>query len=576
MTLSSPNYCCPACLVALVRVADGYECPTGGHRFPIIEGIPVLLLPDHDESKLRQASWFDEEPDDEFEISRPHGTPALYRWYYDKKLDWALSQLTPWVAGRLVLTVCGGSGMDAEYLARRGARVISSDISLEAAKRARERARRYHLDITPIVADVERLPFQDRSIEFVLVHDGLHHLSRPLAGLTEMARVARQAVSLTEPAKATATGFAVRFGIALEVEDAGNRVERLNKADVVDTLRELGLEVVSSRRYAMYYKHEPGRVISALSREPFLSATKGSVLSFNALLGGMGNRLAVQAVQHEGASIKERVRAFWDETPCGTRHVQSLPGTPEYFATLDSDRERLEPFIEQFARFDEHEGDRVLEVGIGPGTDLVRFARAGAALTGVDLTESGVRLARRRLELEGFDGTVLQADAEDLPLPSDSFDFVYSWGVIHHTPDPAAAAREIARVTRPGGRVCVMLYHRHSLVALQSWIVNALLRGAPFQSFASVIGNHHESIGTRAYTIAEARDLFSGLEDVHVTPVVTRYDIRLTRGRFAPDLVLRRVPKGLGWFLVVEGQKAQRTRSAGAPSPAEPHVGAVA
>ncbi len=254
--------------------------------------------------------------------------------------------------------------------------------------------------------------------------------------------------------------------------------------------------------------------------------------------------------------LKERVRRFWDETPCGTRGLDAPEGSAEFFARLDRDRERTQPFIARFAGFDRRRGQRVLEVGVGPATDFVRFARGGAVLTGVDLTEHAVRLARRRLELEGLAAEVLRADTESLPFADGTFDFVYSWGVVHHTEDPQRAVREILRVTRPGGRVCVMVYHRHSLVAVQSWIVNALLRGRPWRSFAHVIWHHHESIGTRAYSIGEARDLFAGLDELAVTPVVTAYDVRLSRARFAPRWVQKLVPGRLGWFLVVEGSRS--------------------
>lgn len=255
------------------------------------------------------------------------------------------------------------------------------------------------------------------------------------------------------------------------------------------------------------------------------------------------------------AGIKERVRDFWEETPCGTRDLDVPEGSPEYFARLDLDRDRTQPFVSRFARFEKQRGKRVLEVGVGPATDFVRFARAGARLTGVDLTAHAVELARRRLEFEGLQAELQVADGEGLPFGDDEFDFVYSWGVVHHTERPEDAIREIARVTKPGGEVCVMVYHRRSLVALQSWIVNGLLRGRPWLTFGEVIWNHHESIGTRAYTIAEARLLVSGLEDVRVTPVVTAFDVRVTRTQFAPRWVQRLVPSRLGWFLVVEGRK---------------------
>lgn len=127
--------------------------------------------------------------------------------------------------------------MDAEFLARSGATVISSDISLGAAKRSAERAKRYGLRILPLVADVEHLPFLDRSVDLVYVHDGLHHLEKPLAGIAEMSRVASRAVSVTEPAQAAATRLAVRFGLALEREDAGNRVARVTLPCTIPTRR---------------------------------------------------------------------------------------------------------------------------------------------------------------------------------------------------------------------------------------------------------------------------------------------------------------------------------------------------
>jgi ubiquinone/menaquinone biosynthesis C-methylase UbiE len=254
-------------------------------------------------------------------------------------------------------------------------------------------------------------------------------------------------------------------------------------------------------------------------------------------------------------SLKDSVRAFWEAEPCGTEGVELDEGTPEFFAQLERDRVQLEPFIDRFARFSEQRGRRLLEVGVGPGTDFVRFVRAGAKATGIDLTAHGVELTRRRLALEGLEADVRQGDAEHLPFGDGAFDFVYSWGVIHHTEDPPRAAREIVRVTAPGGRVCVMVYHRRSLVAVQSWLVNGLARGKPLRPVRELIAEYHESAGTQAYTRSEARDLFVGLEDVSVTPVVTPYDLRIGRRRYLPASVGSVVPRNLGWFLVIEGRK---------------------
>ena len=253
--------------------------------------------------------------------------------------------------------------------------------------------------------------------------------------------------------------------------------------------------------------------------------------------------------------FKVAVQGFWDKTPCGTREIRLPEGSREFFDRIEAERDEREPFIADFAKFHARRGQAVLEIGVGAATDFIRFARAGACLSGIDLTAHAVELAKKRLALEGLSADIRRSDAENLPFPDGGFDFVYSWGVIHHTENTPRAAQEIVRVTKPGGTVCVMIYHRHSLVALQCWILNALLKGRPFRSLREVIAAHIESAGTKAYTIPEARELFSSLRNVRVTPVVTPYDVRLTRSYFLPHWFRKLLPGRLGWFLVVEGTK---------------------
>jgi SAM-dependent methyltransferase len=178
--------------------------------------------------------------------------------------------------------------------------VILSDISLGVALQARERARRFGLDITPIVADAEALPFRNASIDVVYVHDGLHHLERPEQGLAEMARVSRCALSISEPAAAAVTAVAVRLRIAENEEEAGNRVRRLTLDEITGVLAERGFRAILPHRYAMYYRHWPGRPMRVLSTPLLLPVARNGLKIVNRLAGRIGNKLTVQAVRSSG------------------------------------------------------------------------------------------------------------------------------------------------------------------------------------------------------------------------------------------------------------------------------------
>jgi ubiquinone/menaquinone biosynthesis C-methylase UbiE len=166
--------------------------------------------------------------------------------------------------------------------------------------RIEERSRRHGVGIEAFVAQVQRLPFADRSFDLVYVHDGLHHLEDPAAGLAEMARVARVAVSVTEPARAAITRAAVGLRLAMDREPAGNRVARLTCEEVAAALTDAGFVVVRSKRYLMKYAHEPGRIMSLLSQRAVLPAARAGFAAVNAIGGRAGNKLTVQAVRVTG------------------------------------------------------------------------------------------------------------------------------------------------------------------------------------------------------------------------------------------------------------------------------------
>src|SRR5882724_8331253 len=162
------------------------------------------------------------------------------------------------------------------------------------------------------------------------------------------------------------------------------------------------------------------------------------------------------------SDLKERVRAFWQAHPCGTKFSDAEMGTPEFFELIDAHRYTKEWHIPEAADFAGARGLSVLEIGCGLGTDGAQFANTGAHYTGVDITEAAIELARKRFEIAGLPGEFRVADAENLDFADESFDRIYSHGVLHHTPDTARAVAEIHRLLKPGGRAMVMLYHRGS------------------------------------------------------------------------------------------------------------------
>lgn len=294
---------CPECRSGLGWRAEEARCTGCGATYEIVEGIPVLRPADKDgpnAQKNFQASFFDE-ADPEFEVTRPHGTPWLYRRLLAEKFQRSLDALPLPTEALTAVTICGGSGMDAEFLAGVGASVISTDISLGAARRVRQRAERYGVDLFPVVADAEALPLRDRSVDLLYVHDGLHHLDSPQAGIREMLRTSRLAISINEPAQARATMLAARVGLSEHYEEAGNFIARLDPEMLAAEIAAAGFEIVKTERYAMVYRHEPGRAAAVLSQPGLRNVTIAALQAFNAVAGGLGNKLTLQAVRAEAS-----------------------------------------------------------------------------------------------------------------------------------------------------------------------------------------------------------------------------------------------------------------------------------
>lgn len=265
---------------------------------------------------------------------------------------------------------------------------------------------------------------------------------------------------------------------------------------------------------------------------------------------------------------KDSVRDFWDAASCGEVYAEG-DTIEEQFRAQERARYALEPYIASFAGFRDGGGKDILEVGVGMGADHIRWARqAPRSLAGVDLTPRAVEWTRQRLALEGLSSDLHKGDAEHLPFLENSFNIVYSWGVLHHTPDTAAAFAEVLRVLRPGGVARIMIYHSRSVVGAILWTRYALLAKHPRRTLKDVYAHHLESPGTQASTVDEAKTLAAGFSTVSAWPQLSFGDLMQGQvgqqhGGRALDVAKKEWPRALiqralpwaGLMLLIEAHK---------------------
>lgn len=162
----------------------------------------------------------------------------------------------------------------------------------------------------------------------------------------------------------------------------------------------------------------------------------------------------------------ETVKNFWDARPCNIRHSMEAIGTKRYFDEVEKRKYLVEPHIKEFADFPRWKGKKVLEIGCGIGTDTINFARAGAQITAIDLSSESLILAKKRAEIYSLQDKIqfYQGNAEKLDsiIPIDTFDLVYSFGVIHHTPYPQKIIQKIQKYMHSSSELRLMVYAKKS------------------------------------------------------------------------------------------------------------------
>jgi SAM-dependent methyltransferase len=270
-----------------------------------------------------------------------------------------------------------------------------------------------------------------------------------------------------------------------------------------------------------------------------------------------------------GAVPIDEVREYWDRRPCNLRHSAKPVGSREYFDEVETRRYFVEPHIPAFADFNRWAGKRVLEVGCGIGTETIAFARAGAMVTAVDLSEESVQLVAKRAAAYGLQDRVtpLVANAERLAesVPPTPYDLVYSFGVIHHTPHPGAVLDQIrSHYVSDRSTIKLMLYHRYS------WKVLSILARdghAAFWKLNELVARHSEAQTgcpvTYTYSRSDARRMLHqhGFEvDTLRVAMIFPYrvrdyvDYRYVKEwyfRYMPRPLFQRLERTLGWHLCI-------------------------
>jgi len=262
----------------------------------------------------------------------------------------------------------------------------------------------------------------------------------------------------------------------------------------------------------------------------------------------------------------EKVKDYWDQRPCNIRHSTKAVGTLDYFNEVEARKYFVEPHIPQFAQFERWKGKRVLEIGCGIGTDTINFARHGASVTAVDLSEKSLSIARERAKVYGMEDRIQfhQGSAEELNsiVPVEPYDLIYSFGVIHHTPHPERVFEHIRRYAHGETTVKIMVYHRRSWKVL---LILVQYGHGQFWRLPELVAKHSEAQTgcpiTYTYTRRSGRKL---LEDHgfrvtetcvdHIFPyriadyVQYRY-VREWYFRAMPRPLFRWLERRLGWHL---------------------------
>ena len=200
-----------------------------------------------------------------------------------------------------------------------------------------------------------------------------------------------------------------------------------------------------------------------------------------------------------------RIAAYWDERIHDLAITTYPVGSAGFFQQLADYRYDKLNYLPRLVDFSSYAGKSLLEVGCGAGIDLVRFARAGAIVTGIDLSETAINLAHRNIEQNGLSANLLVMNGECMQFPDNTFDVVYAHGVLQYTADTGKMIAEIHRVLKPGGQAIMMVYNRNSWLNLMRRVTKVPLE-------------HEDAPVLKKFSMGELRQLLKPFKDYRIIP----------------------------------------------------------
>ncbi|PIK14668.1 class I SAM-dependent methyltransferase [Halobacteriovorax sp. JY17] len=253
----------------------------------------------------------------------------------------------------------------------------------------------------------------------------------------------------------------------------------------------------------------------------------------------------------------------WNTTACG-----ELSGDKEslsYFKKVEEDRYKIQNWTHDYFEYSKTAGKKVLEIGVGQGTDILQFGKNGAICTGIDITDQHLELTAKNFKVHGLNIELIKADATKLPFPDNHFDIVHSFGVIHHIPEAKEVLKEVSRVLKKGGKAYVTMYYKYSAFFIFWKVLAHGIRHLWFlkKGIAGTLSTIEEGADginikpyVKMYSKGDMKKLFKNftIEDLSIKQLRSDHFWPSFLESFMKPLV-KRLDSKLGWYIVCKARK---------------------